>query len=83
MAASSALRAVAVEQLQQPAGEHAQMRAALGGAQEQRLGTGGGVMQTVLRAMGAGGALVSDQRLRYGLGLRSARRDRSCAGEWR
>ena len=51
--------AVAGEQRQQPAGEHAQVGAALGGAQEQRLGAGCGVMQAVLRAVGAGGALVA------------------------
>jgi hypothetical protein len=36
--------AVGVEQCQQTAGEHTQVCAALGGAQEQRLRTGYGVM---------------------------------------
>ena len=51
-----------IEQHQQPPGEHAQVCAALGGAQEQRLRTGGFVMQAVLRTMCSGGALVRNER---------------------
>lgn len=60
------VRAVAAEQLQQSPGEHTQMDAALGGAQEQRLRTGCGVLQAVLRAMRPGGAFVSDEGLDMG-----------------
>jgi hypothetical protein len=60
------VRAVAAEQLQQTPGEHTQMDAAFGGAQEQRLRTGCGVMQAVLRAMRPGSAFVSDESLDMG-----------------
>ena len=60
-------RAVGVEQLQEPPGEHAQVCAALGGAQEQRLRTRCGVMQAVLRTVRTGGALVGDEGLDMGL----------------
>ena len=53
--------AVTGEQRQQAAGEHAQVDAVRGGAQEQRLGAGHGLMQAVLGAMRAGAALVLDQ----------------------
>ena len=62
------------EQLQQPSGEHPEVGPACGGAQEQRLGTRGGVLQAVLCAMGAGGAFVGHQRgdMRRVLDLRPA-----------
>ena len=60
------LRAVAVEQLQEATREHAQMRAALGSAQEQWLCTGCGMMQTILCAVHTGTAFVSDQGLDMG-----------------
>jgi hypothetical protein len=66
MAACKGLRAVAVEQLQQPASEHAQMGAAFGGTQEQVLRAGCSVMQTILRTVRAGGALVSEERFDMG-----------------
>ena len=44
------LRAVGVEQLQEPPSKHAQICTALSGAQEQRGGVGRGVMQAVLCA---------------------------------
>ena len=53
--------AVTGEQLQQPAGEHAEVGATRGGAQEQGLGTRGGMLQPVLCAMGPGGAFVGHQ----------------------
>jgi hypothetical protein len=58
--------AVGVEQLQQAAGEYAQVGAALGGAQEQRLRTGRGALQAVLPTVRTGFALVSDQVLEMG-----------------
>ena len=57
------LRAVRVEQLHEPPGEHAHMYAALGRAQEQRRCAGCGVMQVVLRAMRTRGTLASDEGL--------------------
>src|SRR6266545_5605392 len=43
--------------------QHAQMRAALGGAQEQRLRTRCSMMQAILRTVCTGRALVINQRL--------------------
>ena len=60
------LRAMGGEQLQQSPGEHTQMDATLGGAQEQRLCTGCGVLQAILRAMRPGGAFVGHQSLNVG-----------------
>jgi hypothetical protein len=55
--------AMAVEELREAAGEDAQVRAAAGGSEEERLGAGGCVLQAVLRAMGAGRALLGGERL--------------------
>ena len=76
------LRAVGVEQLQKSAGEHAQIGTALGRAQEQRGCAGRGVMQAVLCAVRARGALVSDKSLDMGRLFDLHAAIRCCAGEW-
>ena len=76
------LRAVGVEQLQEPAGEHTQMGTAFSGAQEQRGCAGRGVMQAVLCAMRARGAFVSDKSLDMGRLFDLHAAIRCCAGEW-
>ena len=68
-----------VEQIDQSAGEAAQMHAALGGELKKRRCTRCGVMQAVDGAMGAAGALLIDQGLDMRRILDLLRRDRSCA----
>jgi hypothetical protein len=55
--------AVGVEQLQEAAGEDAQVHAALGGELEQSFGFWGGMMQPIERTMCAASAFVCLQRL--------------------
>ena len=50
---------VGVEQLDESAGEDAEVVVALGGGDEQRLGRGGGVVEAVGGAVLAGGALAA------------------------
>ena len=54
--------AVGVEQLDESAGEDAEVVVTLGGGDEQGLGRGGGVVETVGGAVLAGGALVALER---------------------
>ncbi len=74
MAASSAAAPWLASNCSSPRVSTPEMGAALGGAQEQRLGARGGVLQAILRPMGTGGALVGDQRRDMGrvLDLRAA-----------
>src|SRR5260370_2429942 len=57
------IASVGIEQLQQPAGEYAQVHTALGGEFEQSFGSWGGMMQPIECTMCTTGAFVRLQRL--------------------